>query len=176
MNTTLIIAISIAVLAVVALTIFFSYNNKEIALRKEAEAQRGNIEAVHDKMFKIIREKANVATEYRNAFEKIYPEIIAGRYSNGGNEMMKWIQEHNPNFDTALYADLMQSIEVQREAFATAQTRMLDIINLREALIEQYPSRWFISNKDKIEYTVISSTHTQGVMQSGTDDEILSFK
>lgn len=62
MNTTLIIAISIAVLAAVALTIFFSYNNKEIALRKEAEAQRGNIEAVHDKMFKIIREKANVAT------------------------------------------------------------------------------------------------------------------
>ena len=70
MNTTLIIAISIAVLAVVALTIFFSYNNKEIALRKEAEAQRGNIEAVHDKMFKIIREKANVATEYRNAFRR----------------------------------------------------------------------------------------------------------
>ena len=52
MNTTLIIAISIAVLAVVALTLFFSYNNKEIALRKEAEAQRGNIEAVHDKMLK----------------------------------------------------------------------------------------------------------------------------
>lgn len=117
-----------------------------------------------------------MATEYRNAFEKIYPEIIAGRYSNGGNEMMKWIQEHNPNFDTALYADLMQSIEVQREAFATAQTRMLDIINMREALIEQYPSRWFISNKDKIEYTVISSTHTQSVMLSGTDDDILSFK
>ena len=41
--------------------------------------------------------------------------------------MMKWIREHNPNFDTALYADLMQSIEVQREAFATAQTRMLTL-------------------------------------------------
>lgn len=173
---TLILLISIAVLVVLVVVSFFNYNNKEIALRKEAEAQRGKIEAVHDKMFKIIQEKANVATEYRHAFEKIYPEIITGRYSNGNKEMMKWIQEHNPNFDTALYADLMQSIEVQREAFSTAQTRMLDIINMREALIEQYPSRWFIRNKDGIEYTVISSTHTQNVMQSGTDNDILNFK
>ena len=54
---------------------FFSYNNKEIALRKEAEAQRGKIKSVRDKVFKIIREKANVSTEYRKAFEKIYPDL-----------------------------------------------------------------------------------------------------
>ena len=124
---------------------FFSYNNKEIALRKEAEAQRGKIKSVRDKVFKIIREKANVSTEYRKAFE------------------------------TSLYGDLMQSIEVQREAFNTEQTRMLDIINQRAALLEQYPSCWFIRNKSAIDYTVIASTSTNNIMQSGIDDEMLTF-
>ena len=154
---------------------FFSYNNKEIALRKEAEAQRGKIKSVRDKVFKIIREKANVSTEYRKAFEKICPDLIAGRYSGDNGGMMKWIQEQNPTFDTSLYGDLMQSIEVQREAFNTEQTRMLDIINQRAALLEQYPSCWFIRNKSAIDYTVIASTSTNNIMQSGIDDEMLTF-
>ena len=85
------------------------------------------------------------------------------------------IQEQNPTFDTSLYGDLMQSIEVQREAFNTEQTRMLDIINQRAALIEQYPSRWFIRNKSAIDYTVIASTSTNNVMESGIDNEMLTF-
>ena len=174
MSTTMISAVCAAVIVIIGIILFFQYNNKEIALRREAEAQRGGIKSIRDKMFKIIREKANVSTEYRKAFEKIYPEIIAGRYS-GNKEMMKWIQEQNPNFDTSLYADLMQSIEVQRESFNTAQTRMLDIINQRAALVEQYPSRWFIRNKSEIEYTVIASTRTNGIIESGIDDEMLTF-
>ena len=175
MSTNLIIILAVVALLIIIALMFFSYNNKEIALRKEADAQRDKIKAVHDKMFKIIQEKANVTSEYRDAFEKIYPDLIAGRYSNGGGEMMKWIQEQNPNFDTALYHDLMQSIEVQREAFTTAQTRMLDIINQRAALVEQYPSRWFISNKTPIEYTVIASSHTNEVTRTGIDDDVLTF-
>lgn len=46
-------------------------------------------------MFKIIQEQAYVSSKYRDAFEKIHPEIIAGRYSNGSEKMMKWIQEEN---------------------------------------------------------------------------------
>lgn len=38
--------------------VYFSYNNREIALRQQAEAQRGKIEGVHDKMWKIIQQKA----------------------------------------------------------------------------------------------------------------------
>ena len=175
METNFIIWGVVALIVIIGVMMFFSYNNKEISLRKEAEAQRGKIKSVHDKMFKIIQEKANVASEYRDAFEKIYPDLIAGRYSGNNNEMMKWIQEQNPNFDITLYADLMQSIEVQREAFNTAQTRMLDIINMRAALIEQYPSRWFISNKSPIDYEVIASTATNDVMRTGIDDTVLSF-
>lgn len=170
------IIIIIAVVVVIALVaMYFSYNNKEINLRKEAEAQLGKIESVHDKMWKVIKQKANVTEQYRDMFEKVYPDIIAGRYSGEGATAMKWIQEANPEIDASLYKDLMQSIEIQREHLNTAQTRMLDVIRERDALIESYPSRWFISNKSTIEYEVISSTRTKSIMDTRIDDDIEMF-
>ena len=175
MTPTLLVIIIIAVLVVALIAMYFSYNNKEIALRKEAEAQKGKIESVHDKMWKVIKQKANVTEQYRDMFEKVYPDIIAGRYSGEGAMAMKWIQEANPEIDASLYKDVMQAIEIQREHLHTAQTRMLDVIREREALIESYPSRWFISNKSKIEYEVISSTRSKTVMETGLDDDVEIF-
>ena len=175
-----IIAAAIAVIMVIGvgtlIGTFFSYNNKEIALREQAEAQRGKIEGTHDKMWKIIKQKAQVTDEYKEAFEKIYPELIAGRYSQGDGSLMKWIQESNPNFDTSLYKDLMQSIEIERNEFQTVQSRMLDIIREHETLCKAYPGRWFISNTTPIEYEVISSTRSKEVMQTGLDDDTDLFK
>ena len=175
MTPTLLVIIIITVLVVALVAMYFSYNNKEIALRKEAEAQKGKIESVHDKMWKVIKQKANVTEQYREMFEKVYPDIIAGRYSGEGAMAIKWIQEANPEIDASLYKDVMQAIEIQREHLHTAQTRMLDVIREREALIESYPSRWFISNKSKIEYEVISSTRSKTVMETGLDDEVEIF-
>lgn len=175
MTTTLIIILCAVVLIIILIAMYFSYNNKEIALRKESEAQRGKIETVRDRMFQIIREQANVSNEYREAFNEIYPKIIAGRYEHGG-ELMKWIQEANPQFDTSLYQKVSNSIEVQRTAFTSTQNRMLDIINQRATLIESYPSRWFIKNKSAVDYTPISTSDTKMVMATGIDDYTFSYK
>lgn len=175
MTTNLIIILCAVVLVIILIAMYFSYNNKEIALRKESEAQRGKIETVRDRMFQIIREQANVSNEYREAFNEIYPKIIAGRYEHGG-ELMKWIQEANPQFDTSLYQKVSNSIEVQRTAFTSTQNRMLDIINQRATLIESYPSRWFIRNKSAIDYTPISTSATKMVMATGIDDYTFSYK
>ena len=118
------IIVGLLVIALVAM--YFSYNNREVALRKEAEAQRGKIESVHDTMWKTLKQEAGVTDEYRKTFEKIYPELIAGRYSGGNGELFKMIQEQNPNFDTRLYDKLMQSIEVQRANFAASQQRVMN--------------------------------------------------
>ena len=171
----LLIIACIVIAFVILLSMYFSYNNKEIALRKESEAQRGKIETVRDRMFQIIKEQANVSSEYRDAFEKIYPEIISGRYQQGG-ELMKWIQEANPQFDPSLYQTVSNSIDVQRTAFTSTQNRMLDIINQRATLIEQYPGRWFIVNKTPIEYTPISTSDTKQVMATGVDNYTFSYK
>jgi len=155
---------------------YFSYNNKEIALRAKAEAQVGKIEGVHDKMWKVIQQKAQVTTEYKDAFAKIYPEIISGRYSgNGDGSLMKWVTESNPNFDTSLYTDLMQSIEILRSEFQRNQETMLDLVREHKTLCTTYPGRWFISNTMEIEYTVISSTKSKVVMETGIDDDVKMF-
>lgn len=169
---TIVIIIALVVLLLIT---YFTYNNREITLRKEAEAQIEKIESVHDAMWKIIKQKADVSEQYREAFEKIYPELIAGRYSGDNGNMMKWIQEQNPNFDTTLYKDLMQAIEVQRVRFDNAQQRAVDIIKQREAFIEKMPACFFITNKSKIEYEIISSTRSKTVMETRIDDETELF-
>ena len=150
---------------------YFTYNNQEVALREQAEAQRGKVEGVHDAMWKIISQKAQVSQDYRTSFDSIYTHIISGRYSQGDGTMMKWIKEANPNFDTSLYKDVMDAIEVQRTQFMKAQERMLDIKRQHGTLCKTYPSRWFISNTSEIEYTVISSSKSKEVMESGKDDD-----
>lgn len=168
------IILGVVVLALVAM--YFHYNNREVALRKEAEAQKGKIESVYDTMWKTLKQEAGVTDQYRKTFEEIYPKLISGRYSQDGKELMKFIQESNPEFDTRLYDKLMQSIEAQRAYFASSQQRMLDIIRERETLLEQMPSGWFISNKSKIEYVVISSTASKDTMVSRREDDVELFK
>ena len=168
--------IILGVVLLLLVVMYFHYNNREIALRKEAEAQQGKIESVYDTMWKTLTQEAGVTDQYRKTFEEIYPKLIAGRYSQEGGELMKFIQESNPDFDTRLYDKLMQSIEAQRAYFASSQQRMLDIIRERETLLEQMPSCWFISNKSKIEYEVISSTASKDTMVSRREDDVELFK
>lgn len=174
MSAIAIIFLCVGVVAIIFVIMYFYYNNREVALRKEAEAQRGKIAAIRDQMFKIIQEQGNVAADYRESFGKIFPEIISGRYKDGGS-LMKFIQEANPHFETSLYRQLANSIEVQRGSFTSAQTRMLDIINQRAALLEYMPSRWFIKDKSPIEYNVIQSSDTRNVIETATDDYTFSF-
>ena len=63
----------------------------------------------------------------------------------------------------------------QRAAFATAQQRMLDIIRERDTLLESMPSMWFIRNKEKIEYDVISSDVTESVLGTSRENDIELF-
>ena len=176
-NIILASVLAIVVLAAVSVIgCYFHYNNQEISLRQQSEAQRGKIEGVHDKMWKVLQQKAQVTDEYKSEFESIYPKLIEGRYSKGDGSLMKWIKESNPNFDVSLYKDLMQSIEVQRSEFQTSQERMLDIIREHETLVKTYPAKWFISDAKPIEYNVISSSKTKMIMQLGEDNDVDLFK
>ena len=174
-----IIGICVAVILAIGLfcvvCMYFSYNNTDARLRAQVEAQIGKVEGVHDKMWKVLQQKAQVSNEYKNAFSEIYPALIEGRYSQGDGSLMKWITEANPTFDTSLYKDLMQSIELLRTEFQKAQERTLYQIREHNVLLTTIPSKWFVSNKERIEYTVISSTRSKTVMETGLDDDVNLF-
>jgi len=165
----------VALGGIIVMSMYFSYNNQEVELRQQAEAQRGKVEANFDAMWKIISQQAQVSNEYKDAFKEIYPALIEGRYSQGDGTLMKFIKESNPDFDASLYKTLMQTIEVQRISFTKDQARMLDIIREHETLCSTYPGKWFISNKMPIEYTVISSTKSKLTMETGIDDDVDLF-
>lgn len=80
---------------------YVSTSNKEIRIKNLADAQQETCEAYFDKMWKTLKQQAGVADQYKSAFKEIYPDLIAGRYSNGQGQLMNWIQEHNLEFDTS---------------------------------------------------------------------------
>lgn len=173
MNMITLIVLGVVVL--LAVVLYFSYHNREVSLRKEFEAQQGKIESVYDTMWKTLKQEAEVTEQYRKAFERIYPELIAGRYSGDNSQLMKFIHEANPNFDVKLYDKLMQVIESQRAYFASAQQRILDIIREHDTLRESLPSAWFVGSRPKLEYEVISSSITKEVVETRRDEDIKLF-
>jgi len=176
-NVVIIIGVIAAaiILGIIYASMYISYNNEEIALRKQAEAQRGKVEAHYDAMWKIISQQAQVSNEYKEAFKEIYPELVGERYAQDNNVLMKWIQESNPQFDIRLYDRLSQTIEVQRIAFRNDQDRMIDIVREHETLCASMVSGFFIKDKTPIEYTIVSSTKTKIAMETGIDDDVDLF-
>lgn len=173
----IIILVAVAIICFVGIGLLITdinYENKEISLREQAEAQRGKIESVYDQMWKIISQQAQVTESYKDSFKEIFIGIMDGRYSKGDGTLMKWIKEANPNFDSRLYEKLMNTIEIQREQFTIEQSKMLDLIREHKMLCEKFPGKYFISSEKKkpIEYTIISSTRTKEVVKTGIDDNV----
>ena len=177
----------ILILTVVGLALFLgifwfvadiTYNNKAIELYKACDAQNSNIENVHNEMWSILRDQAKVPASYAKSFDKIYTNMISGRYSKGDGTLMKWIQEANPNFSDKLYDKLMDNIEIQRTNFANQQKRMIDIKREYETYITKKPAKWFISkeNSKPFEYVVISSQDTKDVIKTRVDNNEISLE
>ncbi len=177
--TKIIILVITALVLTIGISLFImniSYDNKEIELRTEGEAQEKKCEAYFDKMWKILKQKAGVTDQYKNAFKDIYTGLIAGRYSQGDGTLMKWIRESNPSFDASLYKDLMNSIESQREGFFNEQSRLIDIKAQHEMLIKKAPSNWFIDSGIKpLEIKIITSESTKNTYETGEENEVDLF-
>ena len=166
--------IVIAVIAVVMM--MFSYQNQEIRYVNMFKAENQKIEAVYDNMWKSIQQQAEVTDNYKESFKEIYVQIMDARYNKDNGMLMKWLTESNPNFDTSLYEKLSATIEVERKRFLNAQTKIIDIVREHNNMLDVYPSKWFLSGRDYLEYEVISSTQSKTVMETRMDDDVSVFK
>jgi len=157
---------------VIYTAMYFNYNNQDVSIRKEAEAQRGKVEIVYDNMWKVIHQTNEVKNSYSSDFKETVKGIMEGRYAKGDGSLMKLVVEQNPTLSPQMYTRVMDAINIERQGFVTQQTRMLDIIRQHETLLSTIPSKFFITNKTHIQYTTISSTRTKEVMVSGIDDNV----
>lgn len=172
---TLILIIFVLLGGIVGCSQYVSYNNDEVRLVNEFEAQEKKIEMVHDVCWKTIQSKAGIAKEYRASFDSIYSHIMDKRYSHNDGVLFNWIKESNPEFSMELYKDLSMTIEVQRKQFLSSQEKIVDIVREHNNMLDVIPGSWFLSGKKRLEYEVISSSYSKEVMQTRMDDKVDPF-
>lgn len=172
----LIVGSVLLVLGVIIGIYAMSVSNDEIGTRNLATAQGSTCEAYFDKMWKVLKQQAGVADQYKEAFKEIYPKLMDGRYgSEKGGALMKWVQESNPQFDIKLYDKLMNSIEAQREGFFNEQKKLISIKNKHDNLLGMFPSKLFLSGRPALEIKVITSITTKNTYKSGEENDIILF-
>lgn len=172
----IIVAVSILSLVLLCTIIGLTANNKEIKIRSKITAQKEVVEAFYDKLWKVISQKAQIAEQYKTAFKDIYPQLIEGRYGNEkGGTLMKWITESNPTFDVSLYKEISSSIETERAGFFMEQKKLVDLNNEHRIIRNTFPNSIFIGNRPDIVITIISSSKTKAIMESGQENDIDIF-
>lgn len=168
------IGLGIFVITAIMIAVWWiGVSNTEIRLRNKGNAQQESCNAFFDKMWKVLQQKAQVTDQYKEAFEKIYPEIIAGRYSgqNDGS-LMKWVTESNPQFDISLYKDLMDAIEGQRESFLVEQQKLIDIQRQHNDMRMTFPKSLVLGDREPFVPVIIKSSRTNKAVETGKDDDV----
>lgn len=165
----------VSVLAVAGITfvgMFFSYNNKHVEYHNQYEAQTGVVETRLDNMWKIISDKFSMSQEYAKDFKDV-AKTNATNFGQGG-EMWKWVQATYPQIDPSIYKEVMSTIESERKGLEIAQKRIIDIAREHNNLVMTFPSKWFISDKQTLEWVVISSKESKEIMVTRQDERTLN--
>jgi len=166
------LVVVLSVLALLGLG-FFSYigtTNSEVRLRNQVEAQQQVLESHHDKMWKILQQKAGVASEYKDTFAEVYPDLISGRYDGEGGAKMvlaKMVKEDNPDFDTSLYKELSRAIEAHRTSFHHEQTKLLDLHREHKDLLQTFPGNTMLAGREPVDITIITSSRSKQAIETG---------
>jgi len=172
----LVALLALAAVSMVVVLMYVTYNNAEVSLRNQTLAQQQNVLVVFDATWKIIVQKAGVSQRYAQDFKEIYPALMEGRYGDArGGALMSWVTEHNPQFDTSLYQDLMHSIEAERIRFARAQTRLLDLKREHDNVRQTLPCSLFVGSRPPIEVKLVTSARTDEAFETGQENNVDLF-
>jgi len=152
--------------------------NQAVELGNQFEAQISDNKNIYTKVNNIIFGLANVAETERASFGEIYSDLMGSRAQGTENAMMAWVTEHTPQMSNDLYLQVSQAIEVQRNEFARAQTKMISIKQEHDNLRERFPSSIFMSmfGETELELQMVTSTQTERAFETGVDDNTNPFQ
>ncbi|VVB50651.1 Uncharacterised protein [uncultured archaeon] len=163
-------------LALMAGMMYFSVSNQEITLRNQVKAQQENLKVVFDTTWKIIQQQAEVADQYKDAFAKIYPALMSGRYGNQrGGALLSFIKESNPEFNINLYEKLANSIEAQRITFAGEQKKLIDLKREHDNLRQTFPNNLIVGSRPEIVLEIVTSDKTNEAFKTGKENDVKLF-
>lgn len=162
----------------VAVMVGLGWHNQAVELEVGFEAQVKANESTYDKMWKVIKKKANVTDKYSQDFRKSYSEIMQGRYGDSQNRqqaMWNWIKEQNPQLDPSLFKELSNSIEALHNEFDLVQKKMISIKANHEKLRRRFPSSIIVGSRPELELKMVTSGKTDKAFQTGKDDDVSVF-
>lgn len=165
----------LAVLGIWGVSTYINISNTEIRMRKSVEAQNQVCMSFYDKLWKIISQKAQVADKYKSSFREVYADIMSERYSDNGGSLMKWIQEHNPDFDASLFKDIQRSIEVERNGYFNEEKKLIDLDNEHDMYIAVFPNSFFVGGRGETEIKTVRSSRTNDAFETGEDNDVDVF-
>jgi len=149
-------------------------SNTEIELRTQAEAQEKNNENIYQKVWTVIKQKAQVTDKYADDFKGIYTGLMDSRYKGdeGDNPAFKWIHEQNPQLSVEMYKDLGDSIGGLRAEFAMVQSRLIDIKREHDILRKRFPSSLIVGSRPALEIVIVTSEKTKETFSTGEENNI----
>lgn len=162
--------ISMVVLVISVLMYIYSVQKEEIALRNQAAAQQNVVLLSHDKMWKVLANKARITKEFSPEDKiKMLEEVVQGRT---GGTFAKSVQEVDPNFDLSLLKDFSQSVEAEYAVVVDEQKKLLSIVNEHTNVVKDPLKKRIVSDNSLIVTKLITSTRSQNALETGVDDNV----
>jgi hypothetical protein len=125
-----------------------------------------------------IAEAAQIPAMQRDDLTAVVTAALDARYGEEGSQaMFQFIQEQNPNIDSAVYVELQRIISGGREDFRIAQTRLIDQKRVyNTALGSLWGGTWMsVAGYPKIdldEYVIVTNARTEDAFDSGQEEAI----
>lgn len=178
------IAVSIILVAIVTIGLGFlaslwSYSNQ--ATKAEVnitrfDSDRQNVLSAYTLK---IQEMAQVPSKYKADLQDVIKATFEGRYGQDGSKaVFQFIKEQNLNLDSKLYENLQIAMEVGRNNFQLAQTKVIDACANYEGLRNYVVSGFFVEmagfpkkNIGKLCQTVVD-VKTQQTFENGVAEAI----
>lgn len=102
-----------------------SFLNQSLNFEVGIQTQFKNNQNVYDNGYKRVQEMAQVPKLQQQALQQLFVATISARQYDKGGELMKFIQEQNPNLDQRTFIKIQQAIEEYRQSFQNSQTELL---------------------------------------------------
>lgn len=171
----------VAVIAVILLMVVgyflmsLGYHRKENNIRQLVLAKKTDNENQFDNTWKKIAQVAEVTDGQKEALKEIIIGYAKAR-DGGGGALSKSIHEAVPNVDTTTFNNLQNIIVSARDSFTRNQTELVDLKRAHDLILTDPISGFFLSDKQPIEITIVTSSRTGHAFDTGKDDDTSVFK
>jgi hypothetical protein len=178
------IAVALGMLAlfgtIIAICIvsYISAHNTGNRLENQVKATYTNNQNILAQYSNKIAEAAQIPAMQKDDLKEVVTEALSARYGEDGSKaLFQFIQEQNPQIDSAVYTKLQQMIEAGRKDFERAQTALIDQKRVYETKLGSFwGGMWMrmagYPKADLDEYKIVTNARTDDAFESGQEEAI----